>query len=423
MMTYWMIIKLAVYKQLLFCMYYFLLAVYWEESNFVQLNGLSLWSQLFSWSIFLISLPLAAKILKNENIDGNIFFALYLVYFIPALVFWEFNPEPWDYIFAQILYFTAMGLAILNIPEIKLRTRPAHGCEKFYLLTLLAVATTIIFYFIATGSSLLFSLKNVYDVRALRVMNQQPLLLNYIFSNCRIMLPLLFGIAVYRKAYLHAVIVLFLVLMAFSVDGLKSIAFITILTGAGVGFTWRNRHILDGVLGISACGLIEFGVFGSYQIVDYLRRILAVPAQLNRFFYDFFSQPDHPYDLFRQSIAGKLGFESPYDMNIYQIIGGEYYGKWEMYANNGLVGDAFYNLGWPGIIIMPIFVVLLVKIIGACSVGLPKQILLGVTVATTYWLITSSFFTLFLTHGVAMMIMFLYFLPSLKKDEMAVPYE
>ena len=163
--------------------------------------------------------------------------------------------------------------------------------------------------------------------------------------------------------------------------------------------------------------MLEYCLFDSYKIVDYLRRVLAIPAQLNLFFYDYFSQAENPYDFFRQGLIGKFGFASPYDTIVYKIIGGEYYNDWEMLANNGLVSDAFYNLGWSGAVIMPILVVLLIKLISACSAGLPKQVLLGVTIAVTYWLITASFFTLFLTHGVIILLIFLYFLPAINTNQ------
>ena len=416
-MTLRLIIKLTAYKILLFCMYYFLLAVYWESDHFVQDGGLSPKTMLFSWAVFVLSLPLAVKLSKNEKLDGNIFFALYLAYFIPALAFWEFNPEPFAYIAVQLIYFVVMALAIIFIPEFKFRPRPANGYKQYYHRVLLAVGAIIAYCFVATGSSFLFSLSSVYDVRSLWAMESMPVIFRYLFSSCRGLLPLLFGIAICRKAYLEAGIVLFLVLMSFSIDGLKSAAFITLLTGCGVFISWRNRHISDGFLCLTACGMLEYWLFDSYKIVDYLRRVLAIPAQLNYFFYDYFSQVENPYDFFRQGLIGKFGFRSPYDTVVYKIIGGEYYNNWDMLANNGLVSDAFYNLGWVGAVIMPVMVVLMIKLISACSADLPKQILLGVIIAVTYWLITASFFTLFFTHGVAILLIFLYFLPTINTNQ------
>ena len=289
--------------------------------------------------------------------------------------------------------------------------------RQYYYCVLAVVSVVISYCFVATRSSFLFSFSSVYDVRNMWVMENMPVVMRYLFSSCRCLLPLLLGIAVCRKAYLEAAFVLFLVLMAFSIDGLKSVAFITLLTLCGFFVSWRNRHVLNGLLGITVCGLLEYYFFDSYKIVDYLRRVLAMPAQLNCFFYDYFSQPENQYDYFRQGIVGKFGFESPYDTVIYKVIGGEYYGNWEMLANNGLIGDAYYNLGWFGLIIMPILVVLLIKVIDACSAGLPKQTLLGIIIAVTYWLITSSFFTLFFTHGVAFLLLFLYFMPSIGQSK------
>ena len=421
-MTFFTVVKLTVYKFFLFCMYFFLLAEYWESSKFVQPDGLSVQSMLFSWTIFALSLFFAKKIYENENIEGNIFFALYVVYFIPSLVFWEFNPEPWDYIFAQLLYFTVMASAILFMPKFSARAHSPFGFNSVFYVTLILIAGVILVSFFVTRSRFLFSLSDVYGVRMMRVMKDVPLFLSYLFSCCRILLPLLFGIAVYRRAYPATALILFLVLCAFSIDGLKSTAFITLITGAGIFIAWRNIHILNGILGILTCGLLEYCLFDSYLVIDYLRRVLAVPVQLNYVFYDYFSQPDHPFDYFRQSIMGKLGFESSYDLSIFQIIGGEYFDKWEMNANNGLISDAFYNLGWPGLVIMPVLIVIVVRLLDSFVVGVPKQCLLGIVVAFPYWLITSSFFTLFFTHGLVLLFTFLYFLPSFSKNKQISPH-
>lgn len=412
--------KLIIYKITLSLIYYFVLADAWSNYNFVTYNGFSLYSSSFSWLVFFISLPFALKIWKNESLEGNLCFALFLTYFIPALVFWEFNPNPWNYIFIEMVYFIIFVIAFFLISDLKIRPIRKNNSKIFYKGMIFFIAMVIVSCFFLTGSNFLFTLKDVYEIRSLQSTSKLPTLLQYLFSSCRISLTLFLGIALYRKSYLQASGILFLLFLAYSVDGLKSIAFITLLTCFGIFISFCNRHLLNGILGITIGGLLEFFIFGSYTVIDYLRRVLVVPAQLNRYYYDYFSQPDHPYDFFRQGFGGKLGFKTPYDMPITNMIGGEYYGKWEMSVNNGLISDAYYNLGWLGILLMPFLVVLLIKFFNICSVGLPKKILLGIIIAIPYLLITSSFFTLFFTHGVMMLLICLYCLHSFDKDNKSI---
>src|SRR5699024_5500416 len=115
---------------------------------------------------------------------------------------------------------------------------------------------------------------------------------------------------------------------------------------------------------------------------------------LNYFYFDFFSINE--FDYFRQSLLGNLGIKSPYSTRIARIIGSNYYGGG---ANNGLFSDAYYNLGTWGIIIMPLLIILALRLLDACTEGLSNKISIATVIILSINFISSSFFTVMISHG------------------------
>jgi len=93
------------------------------------------------------------------------------------------------------------------------------------------------------------------------------------------------------------------------------------------------------------------------------------------------------------------------------VIGYEYTGSVTAAYNNGLFSDAYANLGPLGCILMPAIIVVFLKFMQKCASGLQKSMLIAPAVALMMNLISSSFFTLLLTHGELFMCVLLYILP------------
>jgi hypothetical protein len=122
------------------------------------------------------------------------------------------------------------------------------------------------------------------------------------------------------------------------------------------------------------------------------------------------------FDLFRQGILGRLGFSSPYINKIPNIIGGVYFNNYSTSSNNGLFSDAYYNLGVAGMFIMPILIILALRLLEACMNGLSISVLIASVVTATMTFISSSFFTVMLTHGFIALCVIIYFLPRNGSD-------
>ena len=217
-------------------------------------------------------------------------------------------------------------------------------------------------------------------------------------------------------------------LMAFCADGSKSTLFSIIIAYGIVKFLYNKKdvdlfksgnikyYILSGLVAINFLGFIEFNFLKSANIYNYfVRRLFFVPALLNQYYFDFFS--NHEIDLFRQSFMGKLGFESPYTDQIQKIISSVYFNTPEMLANNGLFSDAFMNLGSMGMFIMPMLICVLLRFLDYCAEGINPFYLLTIMVNVSYIFMSSSFFTVLLTHGFILLCLIMKFvIPRNEKE-------
>lgn len=249
-----------------------------------------------------------------------------------------------------------------------------------------------------TGIEISFDLSKVYEVRTAFKSDSIPIILQYLFFSSTVVFPILLAYGLNRKNKLLIILTILFQLIAFFADGRKSTLFMLIITILGYYFIKKlnNKLIPFGIVIIIFFGYLEYRCFNTtFVIVYFIRRLFLLPAYLQYAYYDFFSV--NSKDFLNQSIMGRLGRESIYNKPIPQIIGQNYYGG--SYANNGLFSDAFSNFGVLGIILFPAMIAFSLKYLDKCSRGLSLGLCIGVILTTSFSLLSTSFFTVMLTHG------------------------
>ena len=177
---------------------------------------------------------------------------------------------------------------------------------------------------------------------------------------------------------------------------------------------YRTSIIIKGMCIAQAITILEYYVLKTSFLVDYLcRRMLFLPNLLNIYYHDFFSKNE--FDYFRSSVVRLFGFTSPYaNTKIPYIIGETYFNAPNMYTNNGLFSDAYMNLGIAGIVVLPFFIVLLLKLFDKCMGDANLALQIGAAVYIVICMIGTSFFTNLFSHGFLIMALLFCFL---KKDD------
>ena len=256
---------------------------------------------------------------------------------------------------------------------------------------------------------------DVYDQRIESATYNMPTLVSYLYMNERSLLPALALWSYYNRKKTESILFVLTSFISFCIDGSKSTIF-TLLGAFLVYFLLKNnvekiRLIPVGITSVVCIAHIENVFLGTANILwIFVRRIIFLPTVLDYYYYDFFS--NNEYDFFRQSIMKYFGFQSPYKIRIPLIIGNEYFNSTSNSANNGWFSDAYANLGLMGVILMPILIVLMLKLFDSCANGLRIELLIVPIILLSLNMISSSFFTNLINHGVVAMLLVIWIMPK-----------
>ena len=268
----------------------------------------------------------------------------------------------------------------------------------FYIITAVFALNLIFIIFRYTGVSFNFNLIDVYDARSTFKSDRIPTILRYLFYGSTMAFPIVVIYTLNARNMLLASIASICQILAFFVDGRKVTLFMLILTVAGYLFikNFNVRLIPFGSFGLILIGCLEKWILHTNFFINYIvRRLYILPAYLQYAYYDYFSS--NQKDFFRQSIIGRIGFTSPYDSQIPNVVGMQYYGG--SYANNGLFADAYANFGFLGAVLFPFLIVWALKLLDRCCGKLSMGVCMGIIFSLSSALLSSSFFTVMLTHG------------------------
>ncbi|WP_455326565.1 O-antigen polymerase [Enterococcus saigonensis] len=357
---------------------------------------------------------------KSENLSRAVVLVFILINFIPALTLYSFMPQNVLFVTCFLLYWVFLLIFIRIIPTIYLPKVDSVLSEKLIFIATIFFSLFIIFlsgrY---AGFRLNFNLLNVYELRDEIRNIELPLIFTYLFSAAKVVIPILSIYFYSIKKYGIAIGLFIIQFLSFSVDGSKSTLFSIVLTYIIYFFVKRIKISTFSIIIFisSVFSFLEVIVMRTNFLVNFfIRRAMFLPNLLNIYYFDFFGQ--NPKDFFRQGLLGRIGIDSPYNMSIPNLIGLHYFNAETMLANNGLFSDAYYNLGIGGIVIMPLLIILTLKVLDGCTVGIEFKILIGAVITVAYTFISSSFFTVLLTHGLLLTGVVLWLIPKNRKEKL-----
>lgn len=414
-------IGMLTYRLSLDACFRFIIQPVWSNSYasfpaYPFIDKIQLFNYLFSWCVFLFFLVFFSyarkKHQKKHHASSNLIFLFFGTSFVPlttllglgdvsvsftlyTLIFWMFF----------ILFYSLLGQIKSKTPQLSKQT----ACYLYYGIILLHVAITLYVSFRYAGFRISFDLINVYALRSSLADSKMSTGLSYLFSNARAVIPVALAIKFVLKKWRWVAFLVIIQLLSFGVDGLKSVFAILCLTIL-TAFFYREKYqkyIAIVFAAITSAGLLEYVLFHSYYIVSFIvRRVFILPNVLNYQYFIFFTH--NTPDFFQQSFLRHLGFLSQYP-HIPRLIGSVFWGLPEMNANSGLVSDAITNTGWLGCIIYPLILALFCYFLDIVSKGFDGRITLIPCIYIAWTFISTFFFTVLITHGVAIMLLLLYF--------------
>ena len=286
-----------------------------------------------------------------------------------------------------------------------------NRCEDkiIWVFIVLVSAISLYIWWRYSGFRIQLNIIDVYGIRSEAAKNPMPSVLSYAWHICTIIVPMLIVLMLYKKRYVVMVWLLFITLINFSYAGNKSvILFPVILIG---GYVFYRRHMISlffplGVV-VEIFAILEQKM-GSMYITSFIfRRQGMVLAQLSENYYRFFLE--NPTDIFRNSILGKFGFDSIYANTLARVIGDNFETQ-VVNCNNGLLADVWSGLGYIGLIIMPIILIVCFRLLDLAAYKVNPRMMIGLVLYYSIMFANTTWSTVLLTHGfIAMCILLIIF--------------
>ncbi len=375
-------------------------------------NDFSVRRAIITWTMLVVIIPCVYRYVKKPRFSSMVLFLVYFINYLPGTILFTYRQV--DFIIPWFIYYCMLFFVPIVLPPVK-PVKGHKGMNSFsikVMISFFSIFIVFIWLYYAHGR-IYFGMDDVYSLRMEARNYGMPMALRYIFASMKITIPVIIVWCLKKKNTLYSVIFAAIQLIMYFVDGQKTTLFSLFSTVLAFYFL-RNKpkrvlYLPTVIAGIGLLAIGEYKLLDSYKITTVIiRRVMFVPQSLNIPYYDFFTH--NTPDFFRNSVLKVFGFSSPYG-GIARMIGRVYMGNESVAANNGFFSDAYANLGLIGIFIMPIAIVLLLRVLDCFSFDLSVDFLIGAVVTFTIPLMSSSFFTLFLSHGVIALSLIFYFLP------------
>ncbi len=258
------------------------------------------------------------------------------------------------------------------------------------------------------------------QVYALRDEAEEKLLVLGVFGStlANILVPLLLVLCIKNNKYFLIIITIIISILLFGLTTHKGSIFfpIAIITFLGISkYLYKTHYIYLFFLLLLLVFLISFLLGGIYLWVSSLlfRRAIMIPAILNFEYYNFFSEHDFSFWSHNSFTFELLNY--PYNFSPQEIIGKEFSGTYEMYANTGWIGAGYMQAGFFGIAIYAILIGLIFSFVDSLTHKLNKSFIIALLIVPFYILLTSSDLpTALLSHGILLFIALICLIKTVK---------
>ena len=406
-----------------FVLYFFLLMglyhykiktyFYWEYIAELK-NGdfdFSVIRFLIAIVLFFINLLLLKGIKRTKFIFIvlSIYFALLT---IPSLIAFT---SAGMYPLKLLVYHQGFFLVLFLLSKVRIDFRKVPVINKTQALYLLLAITTIgvVPYLIVYGPHI--NLKNlllldVYRTRSIMGELSNPYF-GYTYSVfTKIIIPLIivFGLELKKKVWVLVGVLYLILFYLFGAHKTVYVGLLVVLVFYSFSYAQSVKYIIkySSVLIVLFMLLALIGY--DYPWILSFRRVHFIPTLLDICYLDFF----HDNYLYWSDSILKSFVEYPYDVRATNLIGEVYFNRPDMSANNGLISEGYMNFGSWGVLINILIVGSYFAVLN--SLKIPAKYF-GLFVLTMFSFLSSSVFTVLLTHGALALLVVSIFLLNNKR--------
>lgn len=326
---------------------------------------------------------------QSKSVSHIMMLTLYLFYFIPGQIINTVYTTDIGYFRLYIIYWIFLEIFLRFSYKIKIvvkrnRTLRQNHYSKRYvqyyelfvvLILLSAIGISLIY---SNGSLTIFNMFDLNSVTETRMESREAnihWILWYPILATSMLNPVWLQRAWKKKNVALIVLILFATVSMYSVGNNRAFLLNLFIGFALCFLDKKDNSVSKIVLCCLVICALEFLISETFlENIAYanpfnnvMKRLFATPNVISRHYVEFFSE--NPADWLRQNWSryfSILGINSRYSEPIPSLIGNIFYIS-GMNANTGLLGAAFANYGYFGLIISPLLYVISFRLLDFCS--------------------------------------------------------
>ena len=264
-------------------------------------------------------------------------------------------------------------------------------------------------------------IERVYEFRR-ETASKLPDIFGYLYSNvASVLVPVALVLSLRFRAYWLAALALVSTVILFGITHHKSALFGPFFVA--ILYAVFSRIKSPRTLGLAfmavpalcVAELLYLRFVASYDGAAYItsliaRRVLFVPAMLDGFYVDYFSNAPKYY--WSTSRLGAWAVDNPYGVPAPLLIGYEYFSSAEMSANTGIIGSGYSNAGLVGVSIYAVMSGIFLGLLNNLGRRIGHAFVAAVSLTTVFNILTSAdLLTAILTHGLLLLLLLLAAFP------------
>jgi len=404
------VVTLVIYRLALDTAYVRFIVPYFESTGFFI--DYSVDKVLISWLLMLISGGVVITYCWFRTGPSRLVVALYFIgVIVPMMTLYAYQSRPFGFTAMCSTCISIQCILCFLLPKVSVRYPSKRVSQCFLWCIVIPIALYVYGFLIGNGALWRFNLdlSRVYVFRSEYLATASKVMGYFMNWQAHVINVgvLLFGHCLGSVRFMLVAILMQVAL--FGMTGFKSFLF-SIPFALVIARLSRNRgFLLYAVVGASMLvvgGLLFFAITTDILLPSLaIRRTLFVPAQLHFWYNEFFM--NNPKIYLSNSIF-RLFVKYPYNMPVTRVISWAFMGR-DGGPNVGLLGDAYANFGYAGMIVYTILLALFLRLIDSIASSLPRGYATAMIAMPAFCLTNSALFTTLMTHGFLLSALWMWF--------------
>ena len=390
---------IILYFVLLYTYSYYIFPIYDYVDFELNINCIKIFISIII--LFLFTLLLPSKPQKVYDILINLHF-IFPLFFMLVL----YSAENFSSYYLLITIFCFFVIIGLNKLELPIKSIKIFKIDIFHMVNILILIAFSIFVVLIRTYKEYFNL-NIFKVHEYRIQIrelQKGIFYYLVNSILPILLSILFTyFLIYRKKFLTMIIFLAFVLL-FGFSSHRKYLFLPFLL-YGINWIVKCKYFVS-TLNFGLIILVVFAIIIDYFWLEgwvksiVIRRFMFIPAQLNFYYYEFFSHNPKVFWTDSKWLLINKIIEYPYSLPMPMVIGETYFNNPQAHANTGWIGSGYAHAGFLGMLLYAIIVSLVFKYLDFKEKTLDKNfIVVSFSPFIVSMFLSSDLKTVFLSHG------------------------